>query len=300
MLKKLRIAIPKGSLEEGTINLFKQADLPIRRRNDRDYNLSIDDPRIVETFILRPKEIANYVSEGEFDFGITGLDWVKETEVAVREVADLAFSRGGWNPIKIILATNEENPVNDVRDISPKDRVVTEYPRMTRRYFEKLDKGKIKIRLSDGATEIKVPRLAEYLVDVTETGRTLRENGKKILDTIMVSSTKLIANIDSWNNPEKRQSMNEIAELLLGVVRARDKVMIKLNVSDANLNAVNNYLPAELAPTISLLMPRDESLGKWYAVETVIQKSQLNVIIPELKRLGARDILEIDVKKVIP
>ncbi len=296
----LRIAIPKGSLEEGTFNLFKQADLTIRRRNDRDYNLSINDPRITEAFILRPREVANYVSEGEFDLGITGLDWVKETEVAVKEVADLAFSRGGWSPIKIVLATNKDNPINDVRDISPKDRVATEYPRLTRRYFEKLDKRKIKIRLSEGATEIKVPRLAEYLVDVTETGRTLQENGKKILDTIMVSSTKLIANIDSWNNLEKRQAMNEIAELLLGVIRARDKVLIKLNVSEENLRVVNDYLPAELAPTISLLMPRNESLGKWYAVETVIQKSQLNVIIPELKRLGARDILEIDVKKVIP
>lgn len=296
----LRIAIPKGSLEEGTFNLFKQANLTIRRRNDRDYNLSIDDPRITEAFLLRPREVANYVSEGEFDLGVTGVDWVKETEVVVKEVADLVFSRGGWNPIKIVLATNMDNPVNDVRDISPKDRVATEYPNLTRRYFEKLGKKEIRIRLSEGATEIKVPRLAEYLVDVTETGRTLRENGKKILDTILVSSTKLIANIDSWNNPEKRRAINEIAELLMGVVRARDRVLIKLNVSEENLEIVNDYLPAELAPTISLLMPRDKSLGEWYAIETVIQKSQLNIIIPELKRLGARNILEVDVKKVIP
>ena len=296
----LRIAIPKGSLEEGTFNLFKQADLPICRRNDRDYNLSIEDCRIAEAFMLRPQEIANYVSDGEFDLGITGLDWVKETESAVVQVADLAFSRGGWSPVKIILATNGDNPISDVRDIDPRDRVVTEYPRLTRRYFEKLDKRKIRIRLSYGATEVKVPRLAEYLVDVTETGRTLRENGKKILSTIMVSSTKLIANMSSWDNPEKKQAINEIAELLLGVVRARDKVLIKLNVKEENLQAVNDYLPAELAPTISLLMPRNQSLGKWYAVETVVQKSQLNVIIPEIKRLGARDILEIDVKKVVP
>jgi ATP phosphoribosyltransferase len=296
----LRIAIPKGSLEEGTFNLFKQADLPIRRRNDRDYNLSIDDSRIAEAFMLRPQEIANYVSDGEFDLGITGLDWVSETGAAVVQVDDLAFSRGGWSPVKIVLATNYDNPIVDARDINPRDRVVTEYPRLTRRYFEKLDKRKIRIRLSYGATEVKVPRLAEYLVDVTETGRTLRENGKKILDTIMVSSTKLIANMSSWDNPEKKQAINEIAELLLGVVRARDKVLIKLNVSEENLQAVNDYLPAELAPTISLLMPRDESLGKWYAIETVVQKSQLNVIIPEIKRLGARDILEINVKKVVP
>lgn len=296
----LKIAIPKGSLEEGTFNLFKQADLPIRRRNNRDYNLSIDDPRILEAFMLRPQEIANYVSDGEFDLGITGLDWVSETEAAVVEVADLAFSRGGWSPVKIILATNGDNPVTDVRDIDPRSRVVTEYPRLTRRYFEKLNKRKIRIRMSYGATEVKVPRLAEYLVDVTETGRTLRENGKKILDTIMVSSTKLIANMGSWDNPKKKKAMEEIAELLLGVIRARDKVLIKLNVKEENLQAVNDYLPAELAPTISLLMPRTQSLGKWYAVETVVQKSQLNVIIPEIKKLGARDILEIDVKKVVP
>ncbi len=296
----LRIAIPKGSLEEGTFNLFKQADLPIRRRNDRDYNLSIDDPRITEAFMLRPQEIANYVSEGEFDLGIVGLDWVKETEVAVKEVADLTFSKGGWSPVRIILATNIDNPIANVSDIDPKDRVVTEYPRLTRRYFEKLNKRKIRIRLSYGATEVKVPRLAEYLVDVTETGRTLMENGKKILDTIMVSSTKLIANMSSWNNSEKRQAINEIAELLLGVVRARDKVLIKLNVGEENLKSITDYLPAELGPTVSLLFPRDKVLGKWYAVESVVQKSQLNVIIPEIKKLGARDILEVDVKKVIP
>ena len=296
----LKIAIPKGSLEEGTFSLFKQADLPIQRRNDRDYNLSIDDPRIIETFILRPKEIANYVSDGEFDIGITGLDWVMETGVAVKEVADLAFSRGGWNPIKIVLATNIENPINNVGEISPNARIATEYPRLTKRYFQNYGKGKIKMRISDGATEIKVPRLAEYLVDVTETGRTLRENGKKILDTILISSTKLIANTKSWSVPEKRKAICEIAELLMGVIRAKDKVLIKLNVKENDLRMVIDYLPAELAPTISLLMPRNESLGKWYAVETIIQKSQLNVIIPELKNLGARDILEIDVKKVIP
>ena len=240
----LKLAIPKGSLEEGTFTLFRQADLPIRRRNDRDYNLSIDDPRIIETFILRPKEIANYVSEGEFDLGITGLDWIKETEVAVKEVADLAFSRGGWNPIKIVLATDIENPINDVQNISPNARVATEYPRLTRRYFQKFGKRKIKIRMSEGATEIKVPRLADYLVDVTETGKTLIENGKKILDTILVSSTKLIANTESWENPEKRKAICEIAELLNGVVRAKNKVLIKLNVGEENLKSVIDYLPA--------------------------------------------------------
>lgn len=296
----LRIAIPKGSLEEGTFSLFEQANLKIRRKDNRDYNLVINDPRISEAIMLRPQEIASYISEGEFDLGITGKDWVMETESAVKEVADLKFSRGGLGNVKIVLATDISNPIDDVSQIKLDSRVVTEYPKITRRYFRNLGKGKVRMRLSYGATEVKVPRLADYLVDVTETGTTLLANGKKILATILESSTWLIANLESWKIPEKRQAINEIAELLLGVVRARDKVLIKMNIPESKLNPLLVYLPALRSPTLSQIYTPDKDQEKWYMIETIVEKSQLNILIPEIKKMGATDILEVDVSKVIP
>lgn len=295
----LKIAIPKGSLEEGTFRLFDQAGLTIKRKSERDYNLTIDDPRIEETFMLRPPEIAEYVSEGQFDLGITGLDWIRETEVNVKEVADLQFSRGGWRKVKIVLATNNDNPITDVKDISVASKVATEYPRITRNYFKKLGKGKISIRISYGATEIKVPRLAQYLVDVTETGQTLIANNKKILATIMESSTKLIANVDSWNNPAKKSAILEVAGLLMGVIEARDKALIKMNVAECNLNSLVGYLPALRSATVTPLFPKKGIEELWFAVETVVRRSELNIIIPEIRKLGARDILEVNVSKMI-
>lgn len=296
----LRIAIPKGSLEEGTFQLFQEANLKIRRKDSRDYNLVICDPRISESILLRPQEIASYVSEGEFDLGITGRDWIMETESAVKEVANLKFSRGGLGNVKIVLATNNDNPVNNVEDINPESKVVTEYPKITRRYFRKLGKGKIKLRMSYGATEVKVPRLADYLVDVTETGTTLVANGKKILDVILESSTLLIANLQSWNNLEKRQAIEDITELLLGVVRARENVMIKMNISKSKLEPLLSYLPALRSPTLSQLYQCNCDNENWYMVETVVEKSKLNILIPEIKKMGAKDILEVEVSKIIP
>lgn len=296
----LRIAIPKGSLEEGTFRLFEQANLQIRRKDSRDYNLVIRDPRISEAIMLRPQEIASYISEGEFDLGITGKDWIVETESAVKEVADLRFSRGGLGNVKIVLATDISNPVDEVSEISPNARVVTEYPKITRRYFRRLNKGKVSLRMSYGATEVKVPRLADYLVDVTETGTTLIANGKKILDVILESSTLLVANLESWDDPEKRQAIEEVSELLLGVVRARDKALIKMNVPESKLNNLLLYLPALRSPTLSQLYSSDDEQEKWFMIETVVEKSGLNILIPEIKKMGATDILEVDVSKVIP
>lgn len=296
----LRIAIPKGSLEEGTFSLFRQADLPIRRRSERDYNLSILDPRISEAFMLRPQEIASYVSEGEFDVGITGKDWVMETAANVREIADLEFSRGGWSKVRIVLATSQDNPVTDPADISSSSKVVTEYPQLTRRFFKRIGKREIKIRLSYGATEVKVPRLADYLVDVTETGRTLKENGKKIIATILESSTKLIANPASFANAEKKQAIIEIADLLLSVIRAKDKVLIKMNVGEKNLVELIDFLPSLKSPTVAPLYCKSEKCEKMFMVETVVEKPKLNIILPKIKKIGATDILEIDVAKVFP
>ncbi len=297
----LRLAVPKGSLEEGTFKLFEQANLLIGRDNGRGYNLFIDDPRISEAMMLRPQEIAKYIEEGEFDLGITGFDWIVETESAVQEIADLQYSRQGWRKVKIVLATNQENEVNNTKDIKLDAKVVTEYPRLTRRYFKSIGKGKVSIRGSYGATEVKVPRLADYLVDVTETGETLRRNGKKILAVILESSTKLIANLNSWRDPKKRRAIEEIATLLLGVIQARGKVLIKMNVLDKNVEKVVNDLPSLRAPTISPLWPYEKEVGeKWFVVETVVDESKLNILIPKIKELGARDILEINISKMIP
>lgn len=295
----LRLAVPKGSLEEGTLNLFEQAGLPIKRRNGRDYNLGVDDPRISEALMLRPQEIAKYMSEGEFDIGITGLDWIIETESAVKEVADLQFSKQGWKKVKIVLATDISNPVDSPNGINVNSKVVTEYPRITRRFFKKIGKGKISIRGSYGATEVKVPRLADYLVDVTETGETLKRNGKKILAVILESSTKLIANNESWQDPEKRKAIEEIKMLLVGVLGARDKTLIKMNVLSSRLEMLIQTLPSLRPPAISrLYMPKTKE--EWFMIETVVEKDKLNLIIPQIKELGAEDILEVDISKMIP
>lgn len=297
----LRLAIPKGSLEEGTFKIFEQANLPIKRDNERGYNLFIDDPRISEAIMLRPQEIPKYIEESEFDLGITGYDWIVETEAAIKEVADLQFSKQGWRKVKIVLATDTNNPINDIEEIRVNSRVVTEYPRLTRRYFKSIGKGKVSIRGSYGATEVKVPRLADYLVDVTETGETLKRHGKKVLAVILESSTKLIANLESWQDQQKRQAIEEIVTLLTGVVKAQDKVLIKMNVSAKNIESVINYLPSLRTPTISPLWAGSNGLNEeWLMIETVVNESKLNIVIPKIKELGARDILEINISKMIP
>jgi len=190
--------------------------------------------------------------------------------------------------------------LNDVNDISVEDKVATEYPNITKSYFDRIGKGRIRKRVSFGATEIKVPRLAKYLVDVTETGETLRQNSKKILATIMESSTKLIANPDSLKDEQKRQEIEEIKSLIAGALDARDKILIKMNVPSDSVDSVVNYLPSMRAPTISQLAKRTGDDQVWFALESVVVASGLNIVIPELKKLGAVDILEIDISKMIP
>ena len=300
----LKIAIPKGSLEKGTFSLFEKADLPILRGGERTYNLSINDPRVSEVMMLRPPEIAKFVSNGKFDLGITGQDWIRETSSIVKELADLNFSRESQGKVKIILATNIENPINRPEDIPVNSTVVTEYKVITSEYFSNLlggndkRKGRIKIFSSYGATEAKVPRLFDYLVDVTETGRTLKANGMKILATIMTSSTKLIANPESMQDSAKKQAIEEIRDLLLGVIEAQDKVLVKLNVAEENLSNLLDGLPNSRFPTISPLVRTGNQ--KWFAVEFVTKKSDLNILIPEIRARGAKDILEVDISKMIP
>ncbi|HUV81684.1 MAG TPA: ATP phosphoribosyltransferase [archaeon] len=289
----LDIVIPKGSLEEQTLLLFKQADLPIKK-TDREYNPQINDPRIKRVKILRPQEIPTYVDQGYFDLGITGLDWIKESGSNVVEVADLPYSKQGEGNVKIVIAVPQNDmTIKTAADIKPNSRVSTEYPNLTKSYFEKLGIP-IEIFFSYGATEAKVPELVDVVVDLTETGSTLRKNGLKIVDVITESSTKLIANNKSWADPKKRQSIEEIRTLLLAVIEARGKVLIDLNVHKDKLDALVEALPAMKKPTVNQLYKSD-----YYAVETVVNKNEINILIPKLKSLGAEDILELNISKIV-
>jgi len=222
----LKLVIPNGSLGKGVLNVFKRANLPIIRRSVRDYNGWINDPRIVEVMILRPQEIPEYVDDGAFDLGVTGLDWIMERAKNVTIVDDLKFAKRSWNKVKIVLACQSDNPINSAEEVPNRSRVVTEYPQLTKRFFRNLG-IQVSIKLSYGATEPKVPKIADYLVDVTETGETLTAHNKKIIAVLLESSTKLIANPKSYKDPAKKQAMHEINSLLQGVIYAQSASLIK-------------------------------------------------------------------------
>jgi ATP phosphoribosyltransferase len=288
----IRIALPKGSLEAQTLQLFKEADLEVKR-GDRDYNPVINDHRIGKVKILRPQEIPKYVEMGYFDLGISGLDWVKETGARVREVSPLSYSKTGEGTVKIVVAVHRDEPIDDVSRIRPDSRVTTEYPEITKEYFGRLG---IPVRLfhSFGASEAKVPDLMDVVVDLTETGTTLRRNGLKIIGQIMESYTVVIANRDSFEDVAKRRAIEEIVTLLLGVIDARHQVLLSMNVPEDAMERVVAALPALKRPTVSRLHGVD-----YYSIQTVVQKDQVNTLIPNLKAAGAQDILEIPIAKII-
>ncbi len=288
----LRIALPKGSLEEQTFLLFKQADLPIKR-TEREYNPKINDPRIGKVKILRPQEIPGYVADGYFDLGISGHDWVIESNADVVEIADLPYSKQGAGIVKIVIAVPDDQEIESASEIAPHSRVTTEYPNITRDYFEKLA-ILVELHFSYGATEAKVPDLMDVVVDVTETGSTLRKNNLKIIDVMLESVTKLVVNRDSWEDPVKRKEITEIRTLLLSVIEARGKVLLDMNVPADKLDSLIAALPAMKTPTVSKLYN-----SEYYAIETVVEKGSVNILIPELKRLGAEDILELDISKIV-
>ncbi len=286
------IAIPKGSLEEQTLLLFKQADLEIRK-TDREYNPTIKDPRIKKVKILRPQEIPKYVEEGYFDIGISGKDWVMESDADVVEVADMFYSKMGEGIVKIVVAVPADRAIKSAKDIRPGSRVSTEYPQLTKKFFDDLGIP-VDIRYSYGATEAKVPELVDVIVDLTETGSTLRKNGLKIVDVILESNTKLIANRKSWEDPVKQREIEEIKILLQAVLEARGKVYIMMNVHEDKLDKIVRAVPAMKKPTVSKLYKSD-----YYAVGTVVSKNEINILIPKLRGLGAEDIIEMDITKIV-
>jgi len=289
----LRLVLPKGSLERATLQLFEDADLPVSRGSDVDYRATVDDPRIDDVRILRPQEIPRYVAEGTFDLGITGRDWIEETGADVTTLTELHYSKATARPIRVVLAVASDSPTAGVGDLPAGVRVHTEYPELTRRFLEKhgVDAA---ISLSYGATEAKVPEIADAVVEITETGRALRAAGLKILDTILVSYTELVANPTAHADPAKRKAMEQVQTLLSGALEARGRVLVKLNVDGTNFDRVIGLLPALKSPTVSKLFGDDA-----YAVETVVAKSEINTLIPALKDHGATDIIELPISKIV-
>jgi len=289
----LRLVLPKGSLEKATLELFEAADLGVTRSSAVDYRATIDDPRVSEVRILRPQEIPTYVEEGLFDLGVTGRDWVEETGSDVESLGELRYSKATSQPVRVVVAVAQDSPAEKVDDLPDGLRVSTEYPRLTARFFA--DRGiNADVRLSYGASEAKIPDIADCIVDITETGRALRASGLRILDTMLVSYTEVIANKAALADPAKRHAMGQLMTLLLGTLEARGKVLVKLNVTRADLGAVLPLLPALKAPTVSELAG-----DGGYAIETVVPKSQINVLIPALKDAGATGIIELPIAKIV-
>ncbi|SFR08315.1 ATP phosphoribosyltransferase [Desulfoscipio geothermicus] len=291
MQKKLRLGLPKGSLQESTFQLFKRAGFNISVRS-RSYFPSIDDPEI-EVVLMRAQEIPRYVNEGVLDAGLSGLDWILENEADVVEVANLAYSKQTNNPIRVVLAVSEYSDIQTVKDLEGK-RIATELVRLTRNYLKK-NGVTASVEFSYGATEVKVPHLVDAIVDLTETGSSLRANKLKVIDTLLESTTRLHANKQAWDDPFKKEKLQNLAVLLLGALRADSKVGLKMNLPKDKLDDILTILPAMKHPTVSQLINSD-----WLALETILDEKQVRDLIPSLRRAGAQDIIEYPLNKVIP
>ena len=290
----LRLVLPKGSLEQATLQLFDDADLAVSRGSDVDYRATIDDPRIDEVRILRPQEIPRYVAEGTFDLGITGRDWIEETGADVVTLTELHYSKATRPPHPGRARGRRGRAGVAGWPTCPRACACTPSTRSSPGATSRSTASTPTISLSYGATEAKVPDIADAVVEITETGRALRAAGLKILDTILVSYTELIANPAAYADPAKRKAMEQLQTLLTGALEARGRVLVKLNVDEANLDAVIGLLPALKSPTVSKLFGDDA-----YAVETVVAKSEINTLIPALKEQGATGIIELPIAKIV-
>jgi len=287
---KLKIGLPKGSLQEATAKIFKKAGFNISA-SERSYFPIVDDSEI-EAILIRAQEMARYVYSGVLDCGLTGKDWIMENGVQVVEVADLIYAKSGMKPVKWILGVNDNSEIKTVKDLEGK-RIATELVNVTKKYLK--SKGvKAEVEFSWGATEAKVPNLVDAIVELTETGSSLRANNIRIIDEIMTSTTKLIASKSAWKDAWKRRKIQNLAMLLTGALNAEEKVGLKMNVSQENLKKILKILPAVKTPTISQLVD-----GKWVALEVIIDENTVRDIIPKLKKAGAQGIVEYPLNKVI-
>ncbi|MGZ4819766.1 MAG: ATP phosphoribosyltransferase [Terriglobales bacterium] len=287
---KLRLGIPKGSLQDATIQLFDRAGFKIYA-NGRSYFPATDDPEI-ECMLIRAQEMARYVEHGALDAGLTGRDWVIESGLEVVSVADLVYAKQSRGKVRWVLAAPEDSPFRRAEDLA--DCIIaTELVNVTRAYFE-TRKIPVKVEFSWGATEVKPPMLADAIVEVTETGNSLRANRLRILDTVLESNTQLIANTRAWQDEAKRQKIRNIALMLCGAIAAQGRVGLMLNVQKSDLAAVLAVLPALKRPTISALAD-----DEWVAVNTIIEEAVVRDVLPRLKAANAQGIVEYPLNKVV-
>ena len=284
------LGLPKGSLQEATFNMMKKAGFSVQA-GSRSYVPSVDDPEL-QCRLIRPQEISRYVELGLLDAGITGYDWIYENNSDVQEVCEMCYSKATSRPVRWVLAVPNDSAIQSVKDLQGK-RVATEAVGLTRRYLAQHG-VEAEVEFSWGATEVKAPELVDAIVELTETGSSLRANNLRIVDTVLTSTTRLIVNKKAWENPAKRAKVEQLALLLQGALAAESRVLIKLNVPADKLDAVSEILPSLHAPTVNKL--NDEA---WFAVESVVEEKIVRDIVPPLRAAGATGIIELPLNKVI-
>lgn len=289
--RRLKLGIPKGSLQEATFSLFKRAGFEFRMSSGRSYHPQVNDAEM-EPLLLRPQEIPRYIEQGILDAGLTGKDWIEDNGSDVVEVAELAYSKATLNPIKVVLAAPNGSEITSARDLAGK-RIATEYVRLTERYLKEHD-VQAHVEFSWGACEVKVPELADAIVVNTETGNSLRAHNLKIVDTLLTSTTRLAVNRDAWKDDWKRHKIENLVMLLQGALNAELLVGLKMNVSKDNLPALLELLPALKTPTLSPLSNED-----WVALEIIIPEQTVRDLLPKMKRAGAEGIVEYPLNKVV-
>lgn len=289
-MKKLKLGLPKGSLQESTIELFRKAGIRIYPSERSYFPISDDDE--LELMMVRSQEMAKYVESGTFDAGLTGYDWIVETGAKVKEICELTYAKSGFRPVRWVLAVPENSKIRSVKDLEGK-RIATEAVNLVKKYLAK-NKVKAQVEFSWGATEAKAGSLVDAIVELTETGTSLRANKLRIVDELLCSTTRMIANAQSIKDPWKRKKIENIAILLKGALNAEGMVGLKLNLKEKNLSRIMSILPALKRPTISRL-----TLPEWMAIEVILEEKTVKKIIPDLKRAGAQGIIEYPLNKVI-
>jgi len=290
-MNKLVLGLPKGSLQDATFSVMRKAGFTVRV-GSRSYIPSVDDPEM-DARLIRAQEISRYVELGLLDAGITGYDWIMENESDVVQVAELLYSKQGFKPVKWVLAVPKDSTMQCISDLEGK-RIATEAVGLTKRFLKQND-IKAEVEFSWGATEAKAPELADAIVELTETGSSLRANDLRILETLLESTTRLIANKHAWKDAWKRAKIEQLSMLLKGALAAEDKVLLKMNALTKNVDAITGILPSLHSPTISSLDTSD-----WAAIESVVDEAVVREIIPRLKRAGAEGIIELPLNKIIP
>ena len=289
--QKIVLGLPKGSLQDSTFAMMKKAGFNVSA-GSRSYMPSVDDPEI-QARLIRAQEISRYVEQGLLDAGLTGFDWIQENQSDVHEVANLVYAKQGLRPVRWVLAVPNDSTIQTVQDLQGK-RIATEAVGLTRQYLAR-NGVQAEVEFSWGATEVKAPELVDAIVEITETGSSLRANNLRIVETILESTSRLIANKKAWADSWKRQKIEQLAMLLRGALAAETKVLLKLNVQKSKLSDVSALLPALHAPTVNGL-----ATDGWYSVESVVDEPVVRLLIPRLKAAGAEGIIELPLNKVVP